>query len=402
VRVAVKTSHPVDWRNYNTRCLEAGYLPAFDQAKNRRSNEFENGAVRQLQRRSLPWRDESINNMSATVKVDPAAAIPGGEVAVDYSSPSGEVSQIAIKFAGYIAHPVAQGTRRALVLVPEGKASGDIEVTLEAEPDGTALGSGRFTVGKELASGLHPVANPAFDPHDGSLFVTRSGSRGEHVPISIFRIDRSGTVEEFSGDVMNPTSIAFDRTGRMFVTSRFDGSVNRMTPLREVIPFAGELGIATGLAFNREDEMFVGDRSGTIYRVNEIGEAEPWAQHEPSVSAYHLAFGPDDALYVTGPTVSSFDSIIRFDNDGHATSFYNGLGRPQGIAFDREGNLYVAASLRGRRGIVRITLDGVNADLVVAGMNVVGLAFSPAGEMIVATSEAVYSLPLGIYGTLLD
>ena len=340
--------------------------------------------------------------MSATVRVDPAAAIPGGEVAVEYLSAAGEVSAIAIKFADSPAHAVAQGNQRSLVIVPDVEASGEIKVVVEGEFNVALPGVGQCTIGSRLASGLHPVANPAFDPRDGSLFVTRSGSRGEHVPISIFRIDRDGIIEEFSGDVMNPTSIAFDRTGRMFVTSRFDGSVNRVTPVREVVAFAGDLGIATGLAFNRDGEMFVGDRSGAIYRVNEIGEATPWAQHEPSVSAYHLAFGPDDALYVTGPTVSSFESITRFDEDGRATAFYNGLGRPQGIAFDREGNLYVAASLSGRRGVVRISPDGVNADLVVAGMNVVGLAFSPAGEMIVATNDAVYSLPLGIYGTLLD
>jgi len=35
-------------------------------------------------------------------------------------------------------------------------------------------------------------------------------------------------------------------------------------------------------------------------------------------------------------------------------------------------------------------------------MNVVGLAFGPAGEMVVATNEAVYTIPLGIRGALLD
>jgi hypothetical protein len=337
-------------------------------------------------------------------RVDPAAGIAGGEVAVEYQGvATEELQRLSIQFAGETAHVVAQGNGRALVLVPELVSHGEIEVALAAD-DGSEVGSGRarFTIGEKLVGDLHPVANPAFDPADGALFVTRSGSRGEHVPISIFRIDREGTIEEFSGDVMNPTSIAFDRTGRMFVTSRFDGSVNRITPLREVVAFAGDLDIATGLAFNRAGEMFVGDRTGTIYRVNEIGEARAWARHEPSVSAYHLAFGPDDFLYVTGPTVSSFDSVTRFDEDGNGTSFYRGLGRPQGLAFDRDGNLYVAASLRGRRGIVRISPDGTAAELLVAGMNGVGLAFGPEGEMAVATNEAVYRLPLGIYGILLD
>src|SRR5260370_28673686 len=95
--------------------------------------------------------------------------------------------------------------------------------------------------------------------------------------------------------------------------------------------------------------MYVGDRTGTIYLVNGIGEEKAWATLEPSVSAYHLACGPDNALYVTGPTVSSFDSIMRIDQDGEASVFFRGLGRPQGLAFDREGNLYVAASWRGPR-----------------------------------------------------
>ena len=83
-----------------------------------------------------------------------------------------------------------------------------------------------------------------------------------------------------------------------------------------------------------------------------------------------------------------------------ASVFFKGLGRANGLAFDSEGNLYVAASYRGRRGVVRVSADGTEARLVVAGMNVVGLAFNAAGDMIVATNEAVYSLPLGIKGTL--
>ncbi|HYP53751.1 MAG TPA: hypothetical protein VEQ42_09440, partial [Pyrinomonadaceae bacterium] len=160
--------------------------------------------------------------------------------------------------------------------------------------------------------------------------------------------------------------------------------------------------VATGLAFDREGRMYVGDRTGTIHRVNAVGESEEWAHLEPSVAAYHLAFGPDDALYVTGATVSSHEAVTRIDQSGRKEVFFRGLGRPHGLAFDGEGNLYVAASLAGRRGIVRINRAGDEASLFVAGMNVVGLAFGASGEMAVATSEAVYSLPLGVRGTLLS
>jgi len=334
-------------------------------------------------------------------RIDPAAGIPGGEVSVDCSLVStAGASPLNVWFAGEAAHVVAASASRALVLVPE--VVGDQEIEVSVRDDERVGGTGRFLVAHKLAGGLHPVTSPAFDPADGSLFVTRSGARGETVPVSLFRIDRDGHVSEFSSDITNPTSIAFDPSGRMFVTSRLDGAVYRITPLKEVVEFAGDLGIATGLAFNREGEMFVGDRSGSILRVNEIGVAKAWVQLEPSVSAYHLAFGKDNALYVTGPTVSSFDAIMQIDEDGEAREFYRGLGRPQGLAFDRDGNLYVAASLRGRRGIVRISPDAAEAEIVVAGMNLVGLAFGPKGEMMVATNEAVYSLPLGIHGALLS
>jgi sugar lactone lactonase YvrE len=147
--------------------------------------------------------------------------------------------------------------------------------------------------------------------------------------------------------------------------------------------------------------MHVGDRSGTIFKVNGIGEERAWTQLEPSVAAFHLAFGPDDSLYLTGPTVTSFDSIWRINPDGDVDMFFKGLGRPQGLAFDREGNLYVAAALRGRRGIVRVSADGSDARLMVAGVNLVGLAFSTSGEMAVVSIDSVYSLPTQIHGTLL-
>src|SRR5437764_342577 len=344
-------------------------------------------------------------NPSQSVKtLNPTSGIPGGEIIVEYQTISAEMLKtVEVRFAGAAAHLVSANRTRAVAIIPAIETEGAVEVNIA---DGSAVqsstGGADFILATELAGNLHPVANPAFNPADGALFVTRSGSRGEHVPVSLYRIDSAGTVEDFSGDIMNPTSIAFDRTGRMFVTSRFDGTVYRITRDREVVAFAGDLGVATGLAFNREGQMFVGDRSGTIYRVNEIGEAEPWAQHEPSVSAYHLAFGPDDNLYVTGPTVSSFDSVTRFDQDGNASVFFRGLGRPQGLAFDAAGSLYVAAALRGRRGIVKISPDARNVELFVAGMNLVGVAFGPQGEMIVATNDALYSLPLAISGALLS
>jgi sugar lactone lactonase YvrE len=333
------------------------------------------------------------------VNIDPPYAIAGGEIVIDCTDvDTSDPSKCAVHVAETPAQIVALSPQRVLAIVPE-TTVGRVEVTVWSrykcsEP-------AYLTVGKKLAGDLHPVANPAFDPEDSALFVTRSGSRGEELPVTLFRIDLSGDVSEYSGDIPNPTGIAFGPEGEMFVSSRLEGVIYRINPFKEAVPFARNLGVATGIAFDRNGVMHVGDRTGTIFKVNGIGEERAWTQIEPSVSAFHLAFGPDESLYISGPTVTSFDSIWRINPDGDLDTFFKGLGRPQGLAFDREGNLYVAAALRGRRGIVRISPDGSDAKLVVAGINLVGLAFSSAGEMAVVSIDSVYSVPAQIKGTLL-
>ena len=334
------------------------------------------------------------------VRIDPPFGIPGGEIVIDCEQlNTADPATCAVRFGDTHAPMVALGPKRILAIVPEIRQVGSVEVRLQSGDDTSAPVN--FTVARKLASDLHPVANPAIDPDDGAVFVTRSGSRGEELPTTLFRIDLNGEVTEYSGDITNPTGIAFGQDAQMFVTSRLDGIVYEVTPFKEAVAFARDLGVATGIAFDGAGVMHVGDRTGAIFKVSGIGEEKAWVQLEASVSAFHLAFGEDDSLYVTGPTVSSSDCVWRIRKDGEIQSFFKGLGRPQGLAFDRDGNLYVAASLRGRRGIVRISPNADQAEIVVAGVNLVGLAFTGGGDMVVVSIDSVYSLPMGIKGTLI-
>jgi DNA-binding beta-propeller fold protein YncE len=343
-----------------------------------------------------------MNKAGKIIAVNPPRAVPGGELIIECEGfqIGGENVDYGCFFDNQPARITGASAERILVNVPENADSTKVSVTLEA--GGAKSEPFEITVGKKLADDMHIVANPAIDPKDDSIILTRSGSRGQHLPVTLFRLGKDGFLDEMIANIMNPTGIAFNESGEMFVTNRAEGEVSLVTADSEAVSYAANLGIATGIAFDKSGAMYVGDRSGAIYRVAGFGAAEVFASIEPSVAAYHLAFGADERLYVTAPGLASFDAVYAIDKEGYDEVFYRGLGRPQGLAFDRDGNLYVAACLAGRRGIVKITPDGEKAELFVAGMNFVGLCFSREGEMIAATNEAIYSLPVGIYGTLLE
>jgi len=176
--------------------------------------------------------------------------------------------------------------------------------------------------------------------------------------------------------------------------------VYRVDGAGESTLYAEGMGVATGAAFDPHGNLFVGDRSGTIFKIDPQRKIFVYATLEPSVAAYHLAVDAAGTLFVTGPTLCSNDTIWAIDTHGQARAWYRGLGRPQGLALSKEGDVYLAACLRGRRGLVRVTPKG-EASLVLSGNNVVGVAFSPLGTTILTTNEAVYDVDLGVEGMTL-
>ena len=125
--------------------------------------------------------------------------------------------------------------------------------------------------------------------YDGEPALTRSGSRGQKVENTLYRLETDGFLDELPVEIMNPTGIAFGPTGAMYVTNRAEGTVSRIERGEEAVVVASDLGIASGIAFDREGNMFVGDRSGTIYRIPDGDAAERFATIEPSVAAFHIA-----------------------------------------------------------------------------------------------------------------
>ncbi len=237
---------------------------------------------------------------------------------------------------------------------------------------------------------------PAVDAY-GNTYVTFSGNRGQRVPVSLYKITANYSVKPFVTSLVNPSGLAVDRAGNLFVSCRNDGTIHRITPEGRAEQWIEGMGVATGIAFDRAENLYVGDRSGTIFKISASREVFVFATIEPSMAAYHLAFHPNGDLYVTGPTTSSYDRVYRITQGGEVSTFFRGLGRPQGLAFDRDSNLYVAASYGGRRGIIRITPQA-HADVVLSGSGLVGMALQSSGRAILATTGALFTLDWDVRG----
>ena len=353
----------------------------------------------------------------------PSSAIPGGtfELLGSHLLSTNDGPQLPLAFFGEtpatldLARPT-----RAVIRVPPGAISSDLCL----RRNGLASNPLHANIGVPMVEDLHIISNPAIDS-EGNLYAMVSGPRGEQVPVSIFRVARDLQVTPFVRDLLNVSALAFGPDGNLYASSRSEGNIYRITPAGAISTFAEGMGIATGIAFDREGNLFVGDRSGTIFKIvpsktptdknpekptatlnphhaGTGGEIFVFATLEPSTAFYHLCFRPDGTLMVTTPTISSHQNIYAIDPHGTTTTYYRGLGRPQGMAFDIDGNLYVAASLNGHRGIVRIwdskETNAPQAELVVAGNDLIGLCFLDDNCCALATNSTIFHADLGIEG----
>jgi DNA-binding beta-propeller fold protein YncE len=314
--------------------------------------------------------------------VSPSRAIEGGRVTL-----SGEFGDSGlfpeVRIQGRPARAVFASPKRLTVIIPSGTFDGGFSsVSL-----GEATSEQGLELGVTIATGLHQVDNPLID-RAGNVYLTYSGTRGQQVPVSIFRVAPNGSRETYSSSVVNPTSMAMDADGRLYVSSRFEGAVYRLGDDGSAEPYATDLGIATGLAFSPDGRLFVGDRSGTIFSVDRSGKATVFASLPSSVAAFHLALGAS-GLYVAAPTLSPYDVIYHVGFDGVVSTYSRAFGRPQGLAVGPDGSLFVVEALAGASGLYRVRPDAA-PELVVAGTGLIGLAFGARGSMVVCSSDTAY------------
>src|SRR5262249_23337959 len=174
-------------------------------------------------------------------RIVPGAAIPGGEVLIHGNGfASRNHARPRVQFGDVEGSVLIGGEHPLIARVPENPVGGSVRVVTssgESAPFPMQLGI-------QIADNLHPVASPAVDLH-GNIYVTYSGQRGQKVPVSLYKVTANYEIKPFVTELVNPTGLAIDPEGTLFVSCRNDGTIHRVTPDGRSQLWVEGMGIAT-------------------------------------------------------------------------------------------------------------------------------------------------------------
>src|SRR5581483_8274045 len=146
---------------------------------------------------------KNVNGKPHLELVQPTAALPGGEVRLTGRSlRPHELRRPRVQFGEVEGSVLISSAEFLVARVPEGATSGPVVVST----NGHVSNAVQVKVALPIAESLHPVTSPALDP-EGNIYATFSGSRGQKVAVSIYRIDTNYNVKPFLSEMSKPTAI---------------------------------------------------------------------------------------------------------------------------------------------------------------------------------------------------
>jgi gluconolactonase len=202
----------------------------------------------------------------------------------------------------------------------------------------------------------------------------------------------------------SPEGPAFDTEGNFFFVNWLSSSIVKVTPEGEASEYFNTGGIPAGLAFHPDGSLYVADEGEDIHgilRITRDGEAMILVnefQGEPLNGANDLMFDQQGILYFSDPWETSPENPVggfyRLFPDGTLEQIDTGFAFPNGVAITADGSAVILAeSWTNRLWRYAIAADGTvgQRELWVefdhdGGPD--GMAFDANGDLYVAHSFA--------------
>ncbi len=208
----------------------------------------------------------------------------------------------------------------------------------------------------------------------------------------ILRYTPTGTKSTFASGLFQPTALAFDRNGNLFVadsgscatTGGSDCSrptkIYRFTPTGTRRLFASTpTSSILGMAFDSAGNLYAA--AGNILKFAPDGNQTTFAASEPGpVGTYSwgLAFDAFGNLYATAAALGPTDTIVRFTRSGVKSTFATVPSGALALAFDDAGNLF--AVVDSGQTILKITPSGSGSPFAL-GSDFGPIAFNGSGNL---------------------
>jgi len=218
----------------------------------------------------------------------------------------------------------------------------------------------------------------AFD-HSGNLFVA------DHAAQTIFKFGPDGTRSVFVTGVRlsDGNGIAFDAADNLFVLNpsgeyHVGGTILKFSPDGTRSTFATGVGLPYSLAIDPSGNLFVSDwDTGSIYKLTPKGEKSTFATTE--IAAKILACDQAGNLFAGVPLKHS---IFKYESGGTRSDFATGI-TTSALAVDKAGNVYVGDT---GNTIFKFTSGGVKSDFAKVTTSPRSFAFDASGDLFVAES----------------
>ena len=230
-------------------------------------------------------------------------------------------------------------------------------------------------ISADVGANLNNPTALAFD-HSGNLFVA------DHAAQTIFKLTPDGTRSVFVTGVRlsDGNGLAFDAAGNLFVLSpsgeyHVGGTILKFSPDGTQSTFATGGGLPYSLAIDPSGNLFVSDwDTGSIYKLTPKGDKSVFATTE--IAAKILACDQAGNVFAGVPLKHS---IFKYEPDGARSDFATGI-TTYALAVDKAGNVYVGDT---GNTIFKFTPTGAKSDFAEVTTSRRSFAFDASANLFV-------------------